>query len=463
MNRKKQWITILLMAAVTLLAAGCSTLQEAGLVQAPSNGLQASGTIEASSVLVSSEQGGAILEVYVSEGDQVEAGDQLFRLQDDVLAAQKTQAEAGMAAARSGLQFAQTGVDSAEVALQIAQLQKEIALETARQQVRGTEEKSWESDQPDAFDLPVWYFMQDETIAAAQKEVENARQELADEEENLTQLQGSVVFDELQAAEERLADAQASYLVAQLVQDRADAQRDTDLRDFADQNFNSAQAELDAAQTAYDQLLTDADSQDVLEARARVAVARERYETAQDTYQALLTGENSQSVELAGLGVEQAQAALTQAQAQVDQAETAVSQAQAQLDLINVYMDQLTVHAPVAGVVRTRSVEPGEVLQPGVTALVIDQLEHLTLTVYFPEDQYGQIALGDTAKITADSFPGQTFEGTVIRIADRAEYTPRNVQTQQERVTTVYAVEISLQNSEGKLKPGMPADAVFDN
>ncbi|MCJ7622589.1 MAG: efflux RND transporter periplasmic adaptor subunit, partial [Anaerolineaceae bacterium] len=99
--------------------------------------------------------------------------------------------------------------------------------------------------------------------------------------------------------------------------------------------------------------------------------------------------------------------------------------------------------------------------QPGVAAMVIDQLDKMTITVYFPEDQYGQIKLGDSANITVDSFPNESFEGVVVRIADRAEYTPRNVQTAEERVTTVYAIEISVKNPAGKLKPGMPADAEF--
>jgi HlyD family secretion protein len=82
--------------------------------------------------------------------------------------------------------------------------------------------------------------------------------------------------------------------------------------------------------------------------------------------------------------------------------------------------------------------------------------------VFIPENKYGQINLGDQARLSSDSFPEQTFDAKVIRIADRAEYTPRNVQTQEERVTTVYAIELSVSNPEGKLKPGMPVDVLFE-
>jgi HlyD family secretion protein len=82
----------------------------------------------------------------------------------------------------------------------------------------------------------------------------------------------------------------------------------------------------------------------------------------------------------------------------------------------------------------------------------------VTVTVYVPEDRYGQIDLGQTVTISVDSFPGQTFSGTVRWIASEAEFTPRNVQTVSGRKATVYAIKIEVPNDSGLLKPGMPAD-----
>jgi multidrug resistance efflux pump len=79
-----------------------------------------------------------------------------------------------------------------------------------------------------------------------------------------------------------------------------------------------------------------------------------------------------------------------------------------------------------------------------------------------PEDRYGEIQLGDKAQVSVDSFPDETFDAVVVRIADRAEFTPRNVQTEEDRRTTVYAVELLVETTLGKLKPGMPADVVFE-
>jgi multidrug resistance efflux pump len=86
----------------------------------------------------------------------------------------------------------------------------------------------------------------------------------------------------------------------------------------------------------------------------------------------------------------------------------------------------------------------------------------MTLTVYLPENQYGLVSIGDSAEVEVDSFPGEVFAAEVVRIADEAEYTPRNVQTEEERQTTVYAVELRVVDPDGRLKPGMPADVIFE-
>ena len=113
------------------------------------------------------------------------------------------------------------------------------------------------------------------------------------------------------------------------------------------------------------------------------------------------------------------------------------------------------------GVILVRNVEPGEFVQPGSTALSMADLNNLTITVYVPEDRYGQISVGQQAEVTVDSFPGTTFSAEVTYISDQAEFTPRNVQTVEGRSSTVYAVKLKVTDSESKLKIGMPADVLF--
>jgi multidrug resistance efflux pump len=95
--------------------------------------------------------------------------------------------------------------------------------------------------------------------------------------------------------------------------------------------------------------------------------------------------------------------------------------------------------------------------------LILVQLDALSLTVYLPEDQYGKVSLGDQVPLRVDSFPDQVFTAEVVRIADQAEYTPRNVQTQEGRRTTVFGVELKVTDTAGVLKPGMPADVFFES
>jgi HlyD family secretion protein len=119
------------------------------------------------------------------------------------------------------------------------------------------------------------------------------------------------------------------------------------------------------------------------------------------------------------------------------------------------------IYAPADGTVLVRAVEPGEVATQGSTLMILGDLNALTLTVYVPEDKYGQIKLGQVCSVTVDSFPDLVFNGTVSHIADKAEFTPRNVQTTDSRKTTVFAIRLNLPPSDGKLKPGMPADVHF--
>jgi HlyD family secretion protein len=145
----------------------------------------------------------------------------------------------------------------------------------------------------------------------------------------------------------------------------------------------------------------------------------------------------------------------------LDQSKFALAQAEASLALIDAQIAKLTVNAPMSGVVLTRNVEPGEFVQPGATTLTLGNINEMTITVYIPENHYGEISLGQSATLTVDSFPDVTFDATVIQIADKAEFTPRNVQTVEGRSSTVFAIKLSVQDLEGKLKIGMPADVVF--
>ena len=119
------------------------------------------------------------------------------------------------------------------------------------------------------------------------------------------------------------------------------------------------------------------------------------------------------------------------------------------------------IRSPINGIVLMRAADPGEITTAGGALLVVADLSTVTLTVYVPEAQYGQIYLGQDLPVTVDSFPGYVYIGTVTRIADEAEFTPRNAQTIQNRKNTVYAVKMTIPNLNMDLKPGMPADVTL--
>ncbi|NMB54498.1 MAG: efflux RND transporter periplasmic adaptor subunit, partial [Leptolinea sp.] len=120
-----------------------------------------------------------------------------------------------------------------------------------------------------------------------------------------------------------------------------------------------------------------------------------------------------------------------------------------------------SIRSPLNGVVLLRAADPGEITTAGGALLVVADLTEVTLTIYVPEAQYGQIYLGQILPVTVDSFPDREFYGRVTYISDEAEFTPRNAQTIQNRKNTVYAVKLTIPNPDLDLKPGMPADATL--
>jgi HlyD family secretion protein len=440
--------------------------------------LTASGTIEATVVNVSPEMAGKVNQVLAEEGQSVKTGDPLLSLDESLLAAQRTVAQSGVDSARSALLTAQS-------AYNLAQAQYDATLTSARAQQGAQRLTDWSSRTPNWFEQPLWYFSREEQITAAGSEVESARQALEQAQADLDTVIRDLNNTDFIAAETRLANTRMGYLIAKSVRDHAqmtggkvspeDVQVDlpphapsyririaiaksltgeSDILTVAQDSFDSADAELDESQQAYYDLLTTDAADRVLQARAALTVAHERYEVALDSVSRLQTGENSPQVRIAAAGLEQAKAAL-------QNAESVVHQAEANLSLFDTQIAKLTVAAPLSGMILTRNVEPGEFVQPGGVAFAMADLNDITITVYVPEDRYGQISLGEQADVTVDSFPGETFPAEVIHIAAQAEFTPRNVQTVEGRSSTVYAIKLKVINSEGKLKIGMPADVVF--
>jgi HlyD family secretion protein len=423
--------------------------------------LAGSGTVEATRLTIAPEMAGRVMQVLVNEGDHVKAGDVLIILDSTLLSAQRNQAQQALNAAQAGLKVAQDGYQAAVAGREIAATQVDLALAQALLQVQQARSAAWGQGQPDQFDQPNWYYTHSEQLSAALDELNSSKQALEDEQASFRQLKASANYANLASVEDRLARARVAWVNSQDVLNRALQGSEQSLTQAAQDAFDAANNELDSAQAAYADLLSTQQAADILDARARLATAQERFDTAQDRYNSLLSGRDALQVRVANATLDQAQANVTLAQSKLDQAHVAIDQAQAALDLITVQVQKLTLTAPVAGVILSRSIEPGEVIQPGASALTLADLAHLTITVYLPENRYGEVKLGDTARVKVDSFPGMNFSASVTRISDQAEFTPRNVQTVEGRSSTVYAVQLAVEDPQGLLKPGMPADVSF--
>jgi len=445
MKHKRSPVPVIVILVLTVVVGGYFGIR--ALLNPGSTALTASGTIEAIEVTISPEIGGKIAEVSVDEGAPVKAGEVLFRLDDKLLQAQR-------AVTTASLDLTRAAASTAGAALATAQANYNLALNAARLESAATRTLDWSAGNPTGYTLPGGYFSRADEIAAAQAEVEAARSASEAAQDSLLAFLADPTNADFVAVERRLVNARAASFVAQDVLKRANAANNSDLREAAQSAYDTTKTELEDAQAAYDGLKDAAAAGNIATARADLSAARERMESAQDRLLALQTGEDSPKV-TAALAV------LHQAQAAADQAALAATQAEASLALIDTQIAKMTITAPADGTILTSSIQPGEIIAPSASAMTLGRLDNLTITVYVPEDHYGELSLGQSATVMVDSFPGETFIATVSHIAEQAEFTPRNVQTIEGRTSTVFAIKLQVQDPAGKLKPGMPADVTF--
>jgi HlyD family secretion protein len=245
-------------------------------------------------------------------------------------------------------------------------------------------------------------------------------------------------------AEHRLAQARAQA-------EAADAQlrlllagtRAEDLR-RAEEQLAQARAELDAARRDLERLAGLADRGTATEksrddAETREEVADRAVAAARSQLDKLVAGPRRQQIEAARARRAAAEAAVAAVDQQIRDA---------------------VVLAPRDGVVTARVAEPGEVLPPGATVAVLTDLARPWLEVWIDQPNLSRVALGDEVEVLLDG-QDRAFVGTVTFVSPVAEFTPKNVQTPEERAKLVFRIKITLDNSEGVFKPGMPADAYF--
>ncbi|MEN6325332.1 MAG: efflux RND transporter periplasmic adaptor subunit [Syntrophomonas sp.] len=248
-------------------------------------------------------------------------------------------------------------------------------------------------------------------------------------------------------------------------------------------NDLAAQKERDAlgvlaAEAKLDDLVSGARAQEIKEAAANVNIARSNYDKASkdlDRAEALFKGGAiaEENLEQARLNTELKKNLLAGSEAKLSLLESGsrsalITAARAELERSKAVLktsealvDDLQVVSPINGIVLSRNYEPGEYAAMGAALATIADLNNLWIRVYIPTDDLPQVKLGQKVEV-AVSGSNQLFTGVVSEIASRGEFTPKNIQTKKERTNVVFAVKITVNNHDGILKPGMPADVSFD-
>jgi membrane fusion protein YbhG len=231
-----------------------------------------------------------------------------------------------------------------------------------------------------------------------------------------------------------------------------------------------AEADWQRAQTLFKDDDISAQQHDQFRARNETAASAVRQ--ANDRLGLVQEGPRKETIEAAKSQVARARAAVQWAEAQrmeiqrreqeIETRQAEIERARAQVHLVDAQIDDTVAMAPVSGVVLVKSADPGEVVGPGTTVLTIGDLRRPWLRGYINESDLGRVKLGSSVRVTTDSYPGKTYQGKVSFIASEAEFTPKQIQTPDERVKLVYRIKVDIDNPNQELKLNMPADAEID-
>jgi HlyD family secretion protein len=241
---------------------------------------------------------------------------------------------------------------------------------------------------------------------------------------------------------QRLGLAQASLKSAQAKLEKALAgSRPEEIREAeaalrqAEFDFENRQAHYERMKVLFEKGVIPKDTLDNAEAGFKIASAS--VQRARETYQLVKKGPRKEDIE--------------DAKAQVEQA-------RASLKLTETQLSYTALYSPLSGVVLVKSGEIGEVVNPGTSILTLADIENVWLKAYIPEPDLSRVKWGQEVIVTTDLKPQKEYRGRISFISSEAEFTPKQIQTEKERVTLVYRVKIDIPNPDRELKTGMPAD-----
>lgn len=243
--------------------------------------------------------------------------------------------------------------------------------------------------------------------------------------------------------------------------------------------LNQAEAGVKLAEAQLELLLKGARIEDIRQAEETVTQAEANLRTAEEDWKRIQNLFDKQSATAKQRDDAESRHTIAQAQQEaarqnlqklrnlarpeeVKAAQARLEQAIASRDLLKKTIADATVISPASGIVTHKAIEQGEFVGLGITILTVAELDEVHLEIFVAEAELGRLRLGQTAEVRIDSYPDRAFGGQIIFISPEAEFTPKNIQTKEERVKLVYRVKIKIPNPENILKSGMPADATID-
>ncbi len=293
-------------------------------------------------------------------------------------------------------------------------------------------------------------------------------QEVAVRKAEVEAVQASLAELEAGSRPEEIGQAEATVR-------RAQARLDELLAGSRSQEIATAEAQVRRAKAETERLRLEAERQTKLYQEGYVSI--QEYDLARTSHEVAKARqkEAEENLKLVQEGprpeeIEQARAALREAKERfilvkkgprrevIDQARARLRQAKEALAMAETRLGYAALGSPLSGVVLSENVEAGEYVSPGTPVVTVGDLENVWVRAYINETDLGRVKVGQRVKVKTDTFPGKGYEGRISFIASEAEFTPKNVQTEKERVKLVYRVKVDIRNPNMELKPGMPAD-----
>jgi len=262
---------------------------------------------------------------------------------------------------------------------------------------------------------------------------------------------------ELRGAESRLADLLAGARPQEIASARAVVER-------ARADAEKARKDRGRTEALLARQLIPPQENDAARAAGEMAEARRK--EAEEALALVLAGPRKDQVDQARAAVAGAKENLSLVKEgarkeTIDQARARRRQAAEGVALARTRLSYAAAYSPLSGIVLSKNAEPGEYVAAGTPVVTIADLREVWLRAYIAETDLGKVRLGQEVAVTTDSYPGKRYEGRIAFISPEAEFTPKSVQTQQERVKLVYRIKVTVSNPATELKPGMPADALI--